>query len=72
LPFPVLLNGSETRTIKARDARGITTAETRDMRRTVGYTWSDIRKFTNCKIVKNSTNFGKITGIQEKLYKTRK
>jgi hypothetical protein len=29
-------------------------------------------KYTNCKGVKNNTNFGKITGIQEKLDTTYK
>jgi hypothetical protein len=38
------------------------------MRRTAGYTWNRLQnKCTNCKEVKNNTNFGKITGIQEKL-----
>ena len=49
--------GSETWTIKARDARRITAAEMKHMRRTAGYTW---------------TNFGQITGIQEKLDTTCK
>jgi hypothetical protein len=34
------LYGSETWTIKARDARRITTAEMKYMRRTAGYTWT--------------------------------
>jgi hypothetical protein len=29
-------------------------------------------KYTNCKGIKNNTNFRKITGIQEKLDTTRK
>jgi hypothetical protein len=29
-------------------------------------------KYTNCKIIKNNTNFGQITGIQEKLDTTWK
>jgi len=29
-------------------------------------------KYTNCKGVKNNTNFGQINGIQEKLDTTRK
>jgi hypothetical protein len=36
-----LLYGSETWTIKARDARRITAAEMKYMRRTAGYTWTD-------------------------------
>ena len=38
------------------------------MRRTAGYTWTDYE--TNAKIskgAKNNTNFGQITGLQEKL-----
>jgi hypothetical protein len=40
LALPVLLHGSETWTIKARDARRITAAEMKYMR-TAGYTWTD-------------------------------
>jgi hypothetical protein len=36
-----LLYGSETWTIKARDARRITAAEMKYMRRIAGYTWTD-------------------------------
>ena len=35
-----LLYGSETWSIKARDARRITAAEMKYMRRTAGYTWT--------------------------------
>jgi hypothetical protein len=43
------------------------------MRITAGYTWTDFKnKCTNCKGVKNNTNFGQITGIQEKLDTTCK
>jgi hypothetical protein len=38
LSLPVLLYGSETRTIKARDAIRISEAEMKYMRRTAGYT----------------------------------
>ena len=38
LALPVLLYGSETWTIKARDARRITAAEMKCMRRTARYT----------------------------------
>ena len=41
LPVPVLLYGNETWTIKASDARRITAAEMKHMRRTAGYTWTD-------------------------------
>jgi hypothetical protein len=40
LVLPVLLHGSETWTIKARDARRITAAEMKYMRRTAGYIWT--------------------------------
>ena len=73
LALPVLLYGSETWTVKARDARRITAAEMKCMRRTAGYTWYRLQnKCTNCKGVKNNTNFGQITGIQEKLDTTCK
>jgi len=48
--LPVLFYGSESWTIKARDARRITAAEMKYMRRTAGYTWTDHKnKYTNCK-----------------------
>jgi len=38
------------------------------MRRTAGYTLDRLQyKYTNYKGIKNNTNFGQITGIQEKL-----
>jgi len=40
LALPVLLYGSETWTVKARDARRITATEMKHMRRTAGYTWA--------------------------------
>jgi len=43
------------------------------MRRTARYTWDRLQnKCTNCKGVKNNTNFGQINGIQEKLDTTCK
>jgi len=63
-------HGRETWTVKASDARRITAAE---MRRTAGYSWDRLQnKCTNCKGVKNNTNFGQITGIQAKLDTTYK
>jgi len=50
LTLPVLLYGSETWTIKARDARRIKAAEMKYMRRTTGYTWIDYK--TNVHIAK--------------------
>jgi hypothetical protein len=50
LAFPVLLYGSETWTIKARDARIITAAEMKYMRITAEYTRTDNK--TNTQIAK--------------------
>jgi len=61
LALPVLLYDSETWTIKARDARRITAAEMKYMRRTAGYTWADYK--TNTQITKEL----KITPILDKL-----
>jgi hypothetical protein len=60
LALPVLLYGSKTWTIKARDARRITAAEMK-YTRTAGYIWTDYR--TNTQIVKEL----KITPILDKL-----
>jgi hypothetical protein len=57
----VLLYGSETWTIKARDARRITAAEMKYMRRKAGYIWTDYK--TNAQIAKEL----KITAILDKL-----
>jgi hypothetical protein len=43
LALPTLLYGSENWTIKSRDARRITAAEMKYMRRTAGYTWTDYK-----------------------------
>jgi len=61
LALPVLLYGSETWTIKAGDARRITAAEMKCMRRTAGYTRTDYK--TNAQIVKGL----KITPVLDKL-----
>jgi len=61
LALPVLLYGSETWTIKARDARRITATEMNYMSRTAGYTWTDYK--TNVQIAKEL----KITPILDKL-----
>jgi hypothetical protein len=50
LALPTQLYGSENWTIKARDARRITAAEMKYMRRTSGYTWKDHK--TNTEIAK--------------------
>jgi ABC-type ATPase involved in cell division len=57
----VLLYGSETWTIKARDVRRITAADIKYMRRTAGYIWTDYK--TNAQIAKEL----KIIPILDKL-----
>ena len=61
LALPVLLYGSETWTVKAMDARRITAAEMKYMRRTAGYTWIDYK--TNVQIAQEL----KITQVLDKL-----
>jgi len=61
LAFPVWLYGSETWTIKARDARITTAAEMKYMRRTAGYTCTDYK--TNAQTSKEL----KIISILDKL-----
>jgi DNA-binding CsgD family transcriptional regulator len=56
-----LLCGSETWTIKASDARRITAAEMKYMRRTAGHTWTDHK--TNAQVAKEL----QITPILDKL-----
>jgi len=60
-----LLCGSETWTIKARDARRIIAAEMKYMRRTAGYTWTDYK--TNTQIA----NKLKITPIWTNYWHTK-
>jgi len=66
LALPVLLYGSKTWTIKARDARRITAAEMKYMRRTAGYIWTDYK--ANAQIAKEL----KITPILDKLLEYKK
>ena len=61
LALQVLLYGSETWTVKARDARRITAAEMKRMRTTAGYTRTDYK--TNTQIAKEL----KITPVLDKL-----
>jgi hypothetical protein len=44
LALPVLLYGSETWTIKARDARRIIATEMKYMTRTAGYIWTNYKQ----------------------------
>jgi len=57
---------------RQRDARRMTAAEMKYMRRTAGYTWTDYK--TNTQIAKEFKKpiLEKIAGIQEKLDTTRK
>jgi hypothetical protein len=61
LALPVLLYGSKTWTIKARDTRRISAAEMKYVSRI--HLDRLQNKCTNCKGVKNDSNFGQITGI---------
>jgi hypothetical protein len=61
LALPVLLYGSETWIIKAGNARRITAAEMKYMRRRAGYIWTDYK--TNAQIAKEL----KITPILDRL-----
>ena len=61
LALPILLYGSESWTIKARDARKTTAAKMKYVRRTAGYTWTDCK--TNTQITKEV----KITPILDKI-----
>jgi hypothetical protein len=45
-----LLHGSQHWTVKARDARRITAADMKCMRKTAGYIWTDYK--TNTEIAK--------------------
>jgi len=59
--------------LKARDTRRTTAAQMKYMRQTAGYPWTDYK--TNAKTAKDlkiNTNFGQITGIQEKMDTTCK
>ena len=66
LALPVLFYGSETWTIKARDARRITAAQIKYTRRTAGYTWTDYK--TNTQIAKEL----KISPILDKLLECKR
>jgi len=66
LALSILLYGSETWIIKARDARRITAAEMKYTRRTEGYTWTDYK--TNTQITKEL----KITPILDKLLECKR
>jgi len=46
LAIPTLIHGSENCTTKARDARRITAAEVKYMRKTAVYTWTEYKTMT--------------------------
>jgi hypothetical protein len=73
LALPVLLDGSENRTIQARDARRITAAEIKYMRKTAEYTGTDYKTNTDCERTKYNPGFGQNARLQKTLaasYKT--
>jgi hypothetical protein len=66
LALPVLLYGSETWTIKARDARRITAAEMKYMRRTAGYTRTDYKRNSQiARELKITPNLDKLLEYKE-------
>jgi hypothetical protein len=66
-----VLYGSENWNIKARDARRITAAEMKYVRKTAGYIWTDCKtKHRDCKRTKYNPSYGQNRGIQKKLFAT--
>jgi hypothetical protein len=63
LALPALLYGSENWTTKARDARIITAAAMKYMRKTAGYSWSDYK--TNTEIAKELNTTPVVEKVQE-------
>jgi len=63
LALPALLYGRQNRTIKARDARRITAAEMKCMRKTAGYSWTDYK--TDIEIAKELNIHPVLDKIQE-------
>jgi ABC-type ATPase involved in cell division len=68
LELRAVIYGSGNLTIKGRDARRITAAQMKHMRKTTGYTWTDYK--TNTEKEKNEIL--KNAGIQQKLITTYK
>jgi hypothetical protein len=66
LALPVFVYGSQTWTIKARDASRISAAEMKCMTRTAGHAWTDYK--TNTQIAKEL----KITPILDKLLECKR
>ena len=65
-----LLYSSDNWTTVAQ-ARRITAAEIKYMRKTAGYTWTDY-KYRDCKGIKYNPSSGQNTGLQKKLAATYK
>ena len=72
LALPAVLQGSENGTIKARDARRITAAEMKYMRKIAGQARTDYKTCIDRKITKYNPSFGQNTGIQKKMVATYK
>jgi hypothetical protein len=69
----LLLYGSKTWTVEVRDARRISAAEMKYVRRTAGCTWTDYKTNTQIpKELKITPILDKFTGIKEKLNTTCK
>jgi len=65
LDSPALLYGSEIWNITARDARRITAAEMKYMRKTAGCSFTDYKnKHRDCKSTKYNPSFGQNIGIE--------
>jgi len=67
LALPAVLHSSENWIIKARDARRITEAHTKYIRKVVGFTWMFYKTNTEMANEVNITPVGQNTGVQKKL-----
>jgi DTW domain-containing protein YfiP len=61
---PVLLYGSESLTIKAKDKARLISAEMKFMRSTAGYIWSDFKQNTEILELKVTPIQGKISNYK--------
>jgi len=68
LALPAMLCGSDSCTIKARDARRITAAELKYMRKTAGHAWTDCKTNIEAAEELNITqDLDKIQDCREKI-----
>jgi len=67
-----LLHGTENLTITTRDARRITVAQMKYMRKTTGNSWTDYTTNRDYNRTKYNSSFGYNTEIQNKLFATYK